>query len=88
VAEVTDVGYTVAFSCAAAVVTELGGPMSHAAVVAREFGVPCVVDVHGATRRLPPGALIDVDGGTGEIRVIELAHDDTGSVPVAGSDES
>ncbi|MGH3960195.1 PEP-utilizing enzyme [Mycobacterium sp.] len=71
VAEVTDVGYTVAFSYAAAVVTELGGPMSHAAVVAREFGVPCVVDVHGATRRLPPGALVEVDGGTGEIRVLE-----------------
>jgi len=70
VAEVTDVGYTVAFSYAAAVVTELGGPMSHAAVVAREFGVPCVVDVHGATRRLPPGALVEVDGGTGEIRVL------------------
>ena len=39
VAEVTDVGYTAAFCYAAAVVTELGGPMSHAAVVAREFGV-------------------------------------------------
>lgn len=44
VAEVTDVGYTAAFCYAAAVVTELGGPMSHAAVVAREFGFPCVVD--------------------------------------------
>ncbi|OBI53972.1 hypothetical protein A5707_00010 [Mycobacterium kyorinense] len=70
VAEVTDVGYTAAFSYAAAVVTELGGPMSHAAVVAREFGFPCVVDVEGATRRLPPGALIEVDGSTGEIRVL------------------
>jgi len=75
VAEVTDVGYTTAFSYAAAVVTELGGPMSHAAVVAREFGFPCVVDAAGATRRLPPGALVDVDGATGEIRVLELADD-------------
>lgn len=73
VAEVTDVGYTAAFSYAAAVVTELGGPMSHAAVVAREFGFPCVVDVAGATRRLPPGALVEVDGGTGEIRVLATA---------------
>ena len=55
VAEVTDVGYTAAFCYAAAVVTELGGPMSHAAVVAREFGFPCVVDVQGATRSLPSG---------------------------------
>jgi phosphohistidine swiveling domain-containing protein len=73
VAEVTDVGYTAAFCYAAAVVTELGGPMSHAAVVAREFGFPCVVDVQGATRSLPPGALIEVDGSTGEIRVLEPA---------------
>jgi phosphohistidine swiveling domain-containing protein len=71
VAEVTDVGYTAAFSYAAAVVTELGGPMSHAAVVAREFGVPCVVDVADATRRLAPGALIEVDGGSGAIHVVD-----------------
>jgi nucleoside-diphosphate-sugar epimerase/phosphohistidine swiveling domain-containing protein len=75
VAEVTDVGYTVAFSCAAAVVTELGGPLSHAAVVAREFGIPCVVDAQGATRRLAPGALIEVNGSSGEIHVLELATD-------------
>ncbi|OJZ74592.1 hypothetical protein BRW65_07690 [Mycobacterium paraffinicum] len=73
VAEVTDVGYTAAFCYAAAVVTELGGPMSHAAVVAREFGFPCVVDVQGATKSLPPGALVEVDGATGEIRVLDLA---------------
>ena len=71
VAEVTDVGYTAAFSYAGAVVTELGGPMSHAAVVAREFGIPCVVDVHDATRRLAAGALIEVDGSSGTIRVLE-----------------
>ncbi|MGA7053912.1 MAG: PEP-utilizing enzyme, partial [Mycobacterium sp.] len=71
VAEVTDVGYTAAFCYAAAVVTELGGPMSHAAVVAREFGFPCVVDVQAATHRLPPGALVEVDGSTGEIRVVD-----------------
>jgi len=69
-AEVTDVGYTAAFCYAAAVVTELGGPMSHAAVVAREFGFPCVVDVQGATRSLPSGALVEVDGTTGEIRML------------------
>jgi nucleoside-diphosphate-sugar epimerase/phosphohistidine swiveling domain-containing protein len=72
VAHVTDVGYTAAFSYAAAVVTELGGPMSHAAVVAREFDIPCVVDVADATRRLPPGALVEVDGDSGEIRLLEL----------------
>lgn len=82
VAEVTDVGYTVAFSYAAAVVTELGGAISHAAVVAREFGIPCVVDAQGATRRLPPGALVEVDGGSGEIRVLELAVDNAVARPI------
>jgi phosphoenolpyruvate synthase/pyruvate phosphate dikinase len=81
VAEVTDVGYTVAFSYAAAVVTELGGPMSHAALVAREFGIPCVVDAQGATRRLERGALIEVDGATGDIRVLADAIDEVVAVP-------
>ncbi|ORV61714.1 hypothetical protein AWC03_08765 [Mycobacterium europaeum] len=79
VAEVTDVGYTAAFCYAAAVVTELGGPMSHAAVVAREFGFPCVVDVQGATKLLPPGALVEVDGTSGEIRVLQLSNGDNPS---------
>ncbi|MGC2652202.1 MAG: NAD-dependent epimerase/dehydratase family protein [Mycobacterium sp.] len=81
VAEVTDVGYTAAFSYAAAVVTELGGPMSHAAVVAREFGIPCVVDAQSATRRLPPGSLIEVDGATGQIRVLDAATDARSPLP-------
>lgn len=76
VAEVTDVGYTAAFCYAAAVVTELGGLMSHAAVVAREFGFPCVVDVRGVTRLLPPGTLVEVDGTAGEIHVLEFASED------------
>ena len=70
VAKVTDIGYTPAFAYAAAVVTELGGPISHAAIVAREFGVPCVVNVRGAATRLPTGALIEVDGATGEVTVL------------------
>ena len=77
VAEATDVGYTPAFAYAGAVVTNIGGPMSHAAIVAREFGVTCVVDARNATRRLPDGAMVEVDGSTGEIRLLEAAVDDT-----------
>ncbi len=84
VAEVTDVGYTAAFCYAAAVVTELGGPMSHAAVVAREFGFPCVVDAQGATRLLRSGALVEVDGTTGEIHVFELGFEDHPPLPANG----
>ena len=75
VAEVTDVGYTPAFTYAGAVVTNLGGPMSHAAIVAREFGVTCVVDARHATQRLPDGAMVEVDGSTGEIRLLDAAND-------------
>ncbi|KAA0079672.1 NAD-dependent epimerase/dehydratase family protein [Mycolicibacterium sp. P9-64] len=70
VAKVTDIGYTPAFAYAAAVVTELGGPISHAAIVAREFGVPCVVNARGATTRLATGTLIEVDGASGEVTVL------------------
>jgi nucleoside-diphosphate-sugar epimerase/phosphohistidine swiveling domain-containing protein len=77
VAEATDVGYTPAFAYAGAVVTNIGGPMSHAAIVAREFGITCVVDARNATRRLPDGAMVEVDGSTGEIRLLEAAVDDT-----------
>jgi nucleoside-diphosphate-sugar epimerase/phosphohistidine swiveling domain-containing protein len=75
VAKVTDVGYTPAFAYASAVVTDLGGPMSHAAIVAREYGFPCVVNARGATRRLSPGALVEVNGTTGEIVVLDVTRD-------------
>jgi phosphohistidine swiveling domain-containing protein len=71
VAQVTDVGYTPAFAYAAAVVTELGGHMSHAAIVAREFGVPCVVNARGASSSLPTGTMIEVDGTTGDVTVLD-----------------
>ncbi|MCU1692591.1 MAG: hypothetical protein JWM64_1682 [Frankiales bacterium] len=73
VAHVTDVGYTALFGHAAAVVTDLGGVMSHAAVVAREFGVPCVVDTQHASTRLQTGALVEVDGAKGTVTVLEDA---------------
>jgi phosphohistidine swiveling domain-containing protein len=72
VAKVTDIGYTPAFAYAAAVVTELGGLISHAAIVAREYGVPCVVNVRGAADRLPAGALIEVDGTTGHVTLLSV----------------
>jgi pyruvate,water dikinase len=65
VVHTTDIGWTPLFLQAAGLVTELGGPLSHAAVVAREFGVPSVVNVGGATRILRTGDLIRVDGDRG-----------------------
>jgi phosphohistidine swiveling domain-containing protein len=71
VAEVTDTGWTPLFSFVAAVVTDLGGMMSHAAVVAREYGVPSVVGTREATRRLADGQTVEVDGTTGVIRALD-----------------
>ncbi|MGV0577839.1 NAD-dependent epimerase/dehydratase family protein [Mycolicibacterium elephantis] len=73
VANVTDTGWTPFFGCAAAIVTNVGGPMSHAAIVAREFGIPAVVNTKTATQRLQDGQVVEVDGSAGTVRVIE-AH--------------
>jgi pyruvate,water dikinase len=67
VVHTTDVGWTPLFLVAAGVVTELGGPLSHAAVVAREFGVPSVVNVEGATRAIRTGDRLRVDGDRGVV---------------------
>jgi phosphohistidine swiveling domain-containing protein len=74
VANVTDTGWTPFFGCAAAIVTNVGGPMSHAAIVAREFGIPAVVNTITATQRLKNGQLVEVDGTAGTIRIIDAAH--------------
>jgi rifampicin phosphotransferase len=66
----TDVGWTPLFLVAAGVVTELGGPLSHAAVVAREYGVPSVVNVAGATRAIRSGDRLRVDGDHGTVERI------------------
>ena len=67
VVHTTDVGWTPMFLIAAGVVTELGGPLSHAAVVARELGVPSVVNVDGVTRALKTGDRVRLDGDRGVI---------------------
>jgi pyruvate,water dikinase len=67
----TDVGWTPLFLVAGAVVTEMGGPLSHSCVVAREYGKPAVVSVKQATTRIEEGAIVTVDGNTGEV----LLHD-------------
>jgi phosphohistidine swiveling domain-containing protein len=76
IAHVTDVGYTALFGHCGAVVTDIGGVMSHAAVVAREYGVPCVVDTQVAAARIKNGALVEVDGGAGTVTVLEAAPED------------
>ncbi len=73
VARFTDPGWTPIFPLAAAVVTEIGGVLSHGAIVAREFGIPAVVNVQTATQRIRSGDLLRVDGSSGLVTIIERA---------------
>ncbi len=70
VAPSTDPGWTPLFLTAGGLVMEMGGSMSHGSVVAREYGIPAVVGVHGATTRIATGQRITVDGSNGVV-VIE-----------------
>jgi pyruvate,water dikinase len=67
VAPSTDPGWTPLFLTAGGLVMEMGGAMSHGAVVAREYGIPAVVGVPDATERIVSGQQITVDGATGTI---------------------
>jgi len=62
-----DTGWAPLFLAASGVVTELGGPLSHAAIILREYGVPAVVNVTNATRSLRDGDLIRLDGDVGTV---------------------
>ena len=66
----TDPGWTPLFLNAAGLVVERGGILSHGAIVARDFGIPAVVCAD-ATRRIPPGAEVRVDGNSGRITVVK-----------------
>ncbi|MFE4196045.1 PEP-utilizing enzyme [Paenarthrobacter sp. NPDC056912] len=67
VCRTTDPAWTPLFGIAAAVVTETGGTLSHAAIVAREFGIPAVLGVRGAMELLTDGIPLSVDGTFGTV---------------------
>jgi pyruvate,water dikinase len=70
VTNVTNVGWTPLFPRAAAVVTDVGAPLSHASIVARELGIPAVVGCGNATMRLRTGDRLRVDGERGTVEVL------------------
>jgi pyruvate,water dikinase len=65
-----DTGWAPLFLAASGVVTELGGPLSHAAIILREYGVPAVVNVTNATRSLRDGDIVRLDGDAGTVEVL------------------
>jgi phosphohistidine swiveling domain-containing protein len=74
VTAMTNVGWTPIFPRAAAVVTDVGAPLSHAAIVARELGIPAVVGCIDATTRLRTGDRVRVDGGQGVVEILEESN--------------
>ncbi len=71
VAPLTDPAWTPLFLPASAVVVNVGALMSHAVIVARELGIPCVVSVEDATERITTGTMLEVDGTAGTVTLTE-----------------
>jgi pyruvate,water dikinase len=76
VAPSTDPGWTPLFLLAAGLVMETGGYLSHGAIVAREYGIPAVINVSRATQRIADGTTVTLDGGAGTVQLAtaEEAH--------------
>jgi pyruvate,water dikinase len=70
VAAITTPAWTPLFAIASAVVTDIGGPLSHGSIVAREYGIPAVLGTGVATKRIQSGQLITVDGDAGTVKLL------------------
>lgn len=81
VTSATNIGWTPLFPHAAAIVTDVGAPLSHAAIVARELGIPAVVGCGNATILLQTGDRVSVDGGNGIVRIICKHEESKRSLP-------
>ena len=71
VTRTTDPSWGAFFLVAGGLVIDIGGPMSHGAIIAREIGVPCVIGTNVGTRQLQDGDWIRVDGNSGEVTILE-----------------
>ncbi len=76
VTHASDPGWTPIFINAAGVVLEVGGALQHGAVIAREYGLPCVSGLDGVTDILTDGQMIEVDGSNGVVRILEEPAED------------
>ena len=72
VAPATDPSWTPLFVPAAAVVVDVGALLSHSIIVSRELGIPCVPSALDASRRIPDGSIVEVDGDRGVVTLVEL----------------
>ena len=84
---ITTPAWTSLFAMASAVVTDIGGPLSHSSIVAREYGIPAVLGTNVATRRIADGAQILVDGDAGTVTLLDGTSGEATS-PSDGSAET
>jgi pyruvate,water dikinase len=75
VAPATDPSWTPLFTLASGVIVEVGGVLSHASTIAREYGLPAIANVKHATRRLRTGERVRLDANTGVIRKLDSSDD-------------
>ena len=75
VARATDPGWTPLFVNASGIILEVGGLLQHGALVAREYGKPCVAGIQGALERLQDGVIVEVDGNAGTVRWVEVEEE-------------
>ncbi|HET9921846.1 MAG TPA: PEP-utilizing enzyme, partial [Ktedonobacteraceae bacterium] len=73
VTQATDPGWTPVFPLISGVVLEIGGQLSHGAIVAREYALPAVVNVQGAMQHIKDGQMIVVDGTNGRVYLDDIA---------------
>ena len=71
VAVTTDPSWITLFLTAGALVVDVGGALSHAAIIARELGIPCVIGTGDGTSRIAPGVRVRVDGTAGTVEIVE-----------------
>lgn len=73
ITQATDPGWTAIFPLVSGIVLEIGGQLSHGAIIAREYAIPAVINVQGAMQRIRDGQTITVDGTSGRVYLDEVA---------------
>ncbi|MCV7385083.1 hypothetical protein H7K14_14695 [Mycolicibacter longobardus] len=72
IARTTDPSWVMRFMAVAGMAIDVGGTLSHAAIIARELGIPCVIGTGNGTQVIPDGALVEIDGAQGAVRVLDV----------------
>lgn len=79
IARTTDPSWVMRFMGVAGMAIDIGGTLSHAAIIARELGIPCVIGTGDGTRVIPDGALVEIDGSQGTVRILDATTERSGN---------